>query len=262
MDLGLNGRVAVITGASRGIGRATATELAREGMRLAICARDAAALERAARELRAAGADVLAMPLDVQSLEGIQAFVQRTEETYGRIDLLVNNAGPGSVSGEFLEMSDEAWVTALNVRVLGYVRMARAVAPIMVRQGKGRIVNLGGVRGKEPDAPSIMTGVVASAVTNFTRGLSRTLSPHGVTVVGVAPGRTYNERHAAYIAGLAAEQGVTVEEAMRPLVQHIPLRRFTHPEDLAHAITFLASDLAEAINGTMVMVDCGELRGL
>lgn len=262
MDLGLSGRVALVTGASRGIGRVIAAELAREGMRQAICARDPATLELAAAALRAEGAEVLAMPVDVESLDDIRRFVQGAEEAYGRIDLLVNNAGPGAIVGEFLDLPDEAWITAVNVRVLGYVRMCRAVAPIMIRQGRGRIVNIGGVGGKEPDDWTIMMGVVTAGVTNFTRGLARALTPRGVTVVGVAPGRTYVERYSGMMARLAEQRGVSQEEVRQSIVQHIPLGRFVMPEDVAHAVAFLASDLAEAINGTMVMVDGGELRGL
>jgi 3-oxoacyl-[acyl-carrier protein] reductase len=263
MKLGLDGRIALITGGSKGIGKAVARSLIAEGMHICICARDSDSLEQAAAELVAMSqCKVLAVPADVESRDDIKRLVQRTVDEFGRIDLLVNNAGPGAVPGKFLSLSDEDWQRAVNVRIFGAVRMVYEVAPIMIRQGKGRIINIGGISGKEPDDWTIMMGVVAGGVVNFTRGLARTLTPQGVTVAGVAPGRTFTANYPQNIKRLAAQRGVSEDEMKQFMVSRIPLGRFIQPEEIGDVVAFLASDLALGINGTTVMVDGGELRGL
>jgi len=263
MDLGLGGRVALITGGSKGIGKAAAQSLIAEGVHVSICARNHESLKQTEAELKAAGrCKVLALPADVESADDIKRLVQLTMAEFGRIDILLNNAGPGAMPGNFLSLPKEIWQRAVNVRIFGYVRMVYEVAPIMIRQGKGRIINIAGIAGKEPDDWTIMMGVMAGGIVNFTRGLARALTPHGVTVVGVAPGRTFTSEYPQTLQRLAAERGVSEDEMKQFMVSRIPLGRFIQPEEIGNVVAFLASDLALGINGTTVMVDGGELRGL
>lgn len=263
MNFGLEGRVALVTGGSKGIGKAVAKSLIAEGVNVSICARNHEILRQTAAELTAMGrSKVLALPADMESPDDIRRLVQRTVDEFGRIDLFVNNAGPGAVPGNFLSLSDEAWQRAVNTRIFGYVRMVYEVVPVMIRQGKGRIINVAGIAGKEPDDWTIMMGVVAGGIVNFTRGLARALTPQGVTVVGIAPGRTFTTDYPQTIQRLAAERGISGDEMQRFMVSRIPLGRFIQPEEIGNVVAFLASDLALAINGTTVMVDGGELRGL
>ena len=151
------------------------------------------------------------------------------------------STSPGAVPGNFLSLSDEDWQRAVNVRIFGAVRMVYEVAPVMIRQGKGRIINIGGIC-KEPDDWTIMMGVVAGGVVNFTRGLALALTPHGVTVVGVAPGRTFTANYPQNIKRLAAERGVNEDEMKQFMVSRIPLGRFIRPEEIGNVVAFLALD--------------------
>ncbi len=262
MNLNLQRRIALITGGSKGIGKAVARRLSAEGMSLSLCARNIKLLEETKAELVAESKkNILAVQADIESEEDIRRLVNRTLEEFGRIDVLVNNAGPGAIAGSFLSLSDEAWRQASNLRIVGYVRMIREVVPTMINQGKGRIINIAGVAGKEPDSLRTMMGVVTAGVFNLTRGLSQAFTAQGVTVVGVAPGRTFTDHYPTTIRRLAAEQGVNEEEVKRSIISHIPIGRFVQPEEIANTVAFLASDLAEAINGTTVVVDGGEMHG-
>jgi 3-oxoacyl-[acyl-carrier protein] reductase len=178
MELGLTGKVAMVTGGSQGIGKATALALAREGVRVAICARGVEALRQAAAEIQAeTGRTVLAVPADMTSLVDIQRFVATSVQELGGIDILVNNA-VHSVPGTFLELPDEAWVQHITVKILGYVRCAREAIPHMIRRGGGRIINIGGMAARNVGHLTNSNGVTNASVANITKNLSDQVAPH------------------------------------------------------------------------------------
>jgi NAD(P)-dependent dehydrogenase (short-subunit alcohol dehydrogenase family) len=263
VDLGLAGRVALITGGSAGIGRACAAALAREGVDVAICARSAARLEDAAALVRGAatGRRVLAVAADLTQPEQIAALVDRVERELGGIDILVNNAG-ASRFGDPLEIDDAAWVEAMTLKYLGYVRCARAVAPRMIARGWGRIVNVIGTAGKRANPVHLPGGASNAALVLFTKGFGLQLAPHGVLVNAVSPAGVATDRLARLAASLAEQQGVSLDEAWRRMAANSPLGRPARPEEVADAVCFLASERATYFVGTTLWMDGGELNSV
>src|SRR6185503_18528930 len=207
MDLGLTDKVALVTGASKGIGKAVALTLAAEGARVAVVARDAGALDKVVAECRdRSRKDAVAVAADLSGLEATERVVREVKERCGRIDILVNNAG-AIRGGEFLKIPDAQWMGDWNLKLLGYIRMARAVLPIMQAQGGGRICNVVGAAGRNP-APNYLTGGAANAaLINFTKGLADLGAPAQILVTAVSPAATATERWDSLIAAQAASSG-------------------------------------------------------
>lgn len=261
MDLGLTGRVAVVTGGSKGIGRACATALAAEGCRLALCARGAEALERTAEELRAKGADVLTIAADLAEAPAAGRVVEQTMGRFGRVDVLVNNAG-AIRGGSFLDTPAEQWAEDWRLKILGYTRMAQAVLPAMRSRRWGRIVNVIGAAARNP-SPDYMAGGIANAgLINFTRALADLGAPDQILVTAVSPGATATERWDTLVDQRARAQGRRPEDLRRELEQAQPLGRIGRPEDVADVVVFLASDRASFITGASITVDGGASRGV
>jgi NAD(P)-dependent dehydrogenase (short-subunit alcohol dehydrogenase family) len=256
MDLGIGGKVAIVTGGSQGIGRAIATQLAAEGARTVIAARSAANLEEAAKTMRSeTRGEILSIPCDVSQPADVQRLVADTVAAFGTIDILVNNAA-GSGSGGLSELSDRDWLHHLDVKLLGYVRCAREVLPHMKRSNWGRVVNIGGeaARGNGGYA----SGAANSAVVNFTKKLSDEVARYGITVNAIHPGSTRTQRreHAA------ARKGVTLDELVKEQIRRIPIGRLIEPEDVAYTVLYLVSARAGAITGQVVGIDGGSTRGI
>ena len=240
MELGLSGKTALVTGASEGIGAAIARRLAEEGVRVAICARTEAKLEATADEItKATGMEVIAIPADLRSLEGCEGFVARAAGRLGGVDILVNNAG-ASAFGPFVDLPDEAFVDAINGKLLGYIRCARAVIPHMRRRGGGNIVN---VTGTTQQAIAFHTPGSAcnAAVRMFSKELSMELGPLGIRVNSVAPGRIQTARADRLLEATAAAQGTSPDAVLADLVKTILLGRVGTPDDIADAVCFLVS---------------------
>ena len=261
MNLGLQDKVAIVTGGSRGIGRATALALAQEGAHVAICARGAEALEQAAQQIRSeTGSNVLAVRADMTSPEDIEALVDSTVAEYGGVDILVNNA-VNSTPGPFMELPDEAWLNHMNVKIMGYVRCAREVIPHMQRRGGGRIINIGGMAARDVNR-SVSNGVTNAAVSNVSKNLSNQFANDGILVNCIHPGSTKTPRGAQAMEARARALGIGLEEAERRAVGAIPIGRRMEPKELAHLVLFLVSDRACAITGQSIAVDGGAGRGI
>jgi 3-oxoacyl-[acyl-carrier protein] reductase len=261
MDLGLKDRVALVTGGSKGIGRSVARALANEGAKLAICARGEADLGSAAEELRAAGADVLAVAADLVQPADIRRFVDSAVARFGRIDILVNNA-VSSTQNSFAALSDEEWKHHLDVKLMGYVRCAREVLPHMQKARSGRIVNIAGMSARIVTEYRITNGAVNAAVTNFTKHLSEQVGKDGITVNAIHPGYTWTPRLEAVLRRWSELDGVPLEEVTALRLKEIPIGRFVQPEDLASLALFLCSDAASAITGQAIAVDGGSGRAI
>lgn len=258
MDLKLAGRVAMVTGGSRGIGKAVATALAREGVDVAIIARDADALNAAASDLSRYGTRVLAITADTTDTSSVTAAVAATVAELGKLDIVVNAAAePASARsmGGIAALDEDEFLRQIDTKALGYLRVIRAAAPHLISNGWGRIVNVSGVNARQTGS---ITGSVRNiAVVALTKNLADELGPFGTTVNAVHPGYTWTEGSQRRLTVLAEEQGTTVDELVADLAAGSSSNRCASAEEVADVVAFLASPLSVAINGDSISVDGG-----
>lgn len=263
MDLGIKGRSAIVTGGSRGIGRETARQFLEEGVRVTICGRDAKSLERTRAELAAAtGGEIHAVVADMLKPEDIARLVDSARERFGGVDILVNNAGQ-MYSGRFDVLTDAGLKEQLETKLFGFLRTIRLVHPLMKARRWGRIVNLIGGAGKEPDPYMFGSGITNSGLLNITKSLSTEFGEDNILVNAVCPGWVDTDLWRRNAGGLAAELGATSEEeARRRAARKNSLNRFGKPGELANAIVFLCSERASYITGVSLNLDGGRLKSL
>jgi 3-oxoacyl-[acyl-carrier protein] reductase len=255
MDLGLEGRVAIVGGGSKGIGRATAMMLAAEGARVVIAARGQPALDEAATTIAAAtSARPLAVRCNMAVYDDIKTLVARTVDAFGRIDIVVNNAG-GPPFGRFEQQDDAAWQQALDQNVMSIVRLTREALPYLKQSDQPRIINITSTSVKEPIDGLILSNSTRLATTGLAKTLSRELGAFGITVNNVGPGTTMTDRIRPMIEAQASAQGRSFDEVRREREQSIPLGRIGEPEDVAAIVVFLASKQARQISGQTILVD-------
>jgi NAD(P)-dependent dehydrogenase (short-subunit alcohol dehydrogenase family) len=244
MDLGLSGRVAIVTGGSRGIGRAIAKMLASEGVDVAICARQRQALEEAAKTLsQETGRRIIPIVADTMSSESVAQLVDMTMNTFGRVDVLVNNAStPGGMArGPLAEANDKTLLEDIDTKVVGYLRCAKAVAPHMQQRRWGRIINIGGLSGRRSGN---ISGLRNAAIVHLTKTLADELGAHGITVNLVHPGTTRTERTDAETERRAATNAI---------------RRIVDASEIAQVVTFLASTKAANVTGVAIDASGGSI---
>jgi len=255
MDLELTGKVAVITGGSEGIGKATAVELAREGANVAICARREDVLAAAAQEaLQEARGKVMYRVADVTNSEDIQGFVKATHDAFGRIDILVNNAGT-SAAAPFEAVTDESWDYDLDLKLMGAIRMSRACVPHMRAAGGGRIINITAVGGKAPGPSSLPTTVSRAAGIALTKAMSKDLAKDRILVNAICIGLVKSGQISR--AAAARFPGGSLDEAFAQMGQNVPIGRIGEAREVAALIALLASPLGGFISGTAINVDGG-----
>ncbi len=255
MDLGLKGKVALVTGASRGIGRAIARALAEEGVRVSMCARAPEVLEQAAAELRSAGHEVFAMTADVTDLAQVTPWVRRTAEHWGGIDILVNNAG-GATVGTLAELADSAWQESFATNFFAPVALSRIAAEAMQPRGGGAIINISSIYGREAGGP-IAYNATKAALISLTKMLAREFAPKNIRVNSVAPGSII------YPGGVWEQIFKENPEFERDFVSHeFPAGRLGRPEEVAYAVVMLASPKASWITGANLPVDGAQGRSL
>jgi NAD(P)-dependent dehydrogenase (short-subunit alcohol dehydrogenase family) len=252
MDLGLKGKTALVTGATQGIGKATAVALAREGARVALVARGLEGLERCAEEIEAAGGKVLPIQADVTRVEDLEKVVATRKERWGGLDILVNIAGT-SMRGDFEKVDDAMWAADLELKLMAAVRLCRLVLPQMKARGGGRIVNVTTVGGKQPGASSMPTAVTRAAGLALTKALSKEYAAHNILVNTVCIGRI----KAGQWETRAKKEGVSVETLYDSMRGDIPLGRVGEAEEVANVIAFLVSGAASYVTGTSVNLDGG-----
>ena len=262
MDLGLKDRVALVAASSKGLGKACALELAREGARVVICGREPASLSAAAGEIASAtGTDVLPLEADLTDAAQIRRLVDGALERLGRIDILVTNNG-GPPAGFFDDFDDEAWLAAHQLTLLSAVRLIRAVLPAMRARKWGRIINITSVSVKQPIDNLLLSNVYRPGVTGLAKTLSAQVAADGVTVNNVAPGYTRTGRVLELARARAASGAQTVEAVLADRAANIPMRRMGEPGELAALVAFLASERAGYITGATIQVDGGYVASL
>ena len=262
MDLGITGKVALVTGASRGVGRAIAAVLLREGARVMITARNAGPLEetRAALEEETRG-EVGARAADLARDDEVKAVVDATVKRFGGIDILVNNAA-AVLPADFFAMSDDAWLNVFEEKTNGYVRCLRHVVPVMRGRGWGRIVNISGLAGRQPKATTITVGVNNAAVLNLTKSLSLLLAPDNILVNAVLPYIIHTDTQDETMARVARITGKSEAEVRKERTAHITVGRMGRPEEVADVVAFLASARSSYVTGAGWHVDGGAYGGI
>jgi NAD(P)-dependent dehydrogenase (short-subunit alcohol dehydrogenase family) len=256
MELGLQGKVAIITGGSEGIGKATALRLCEEGANVAICARRPKVLQQAAEDIMTrTGVEVLAVPADVCSDEQVVNLVDRTVERFGGVDILVNNAG-GSRAFPFLEATDEIWREDLEIKLFGAIRCSKAVIPHMRRRGGGRIINMTTIGGKAPRKGALPTSVSRAAGINLTKAMATEYAPDNILVNTICLGIL---KSAQWERRFRQQQtpGLTLEAYYQQIGKRVPLGRIGEAEEVADLVAFLVSERAAFITGTAINIDGG-----
>jgi 3-oxoacyl-[acyl-carrier protein] reductase len=261
--LGLEDRVAIVTGASRGIGRAIALGLAAEGCAVLLCARDPDALAAVAAEVRRARGVAETMPVDVTDVAAADAVVAECQRAFGRLDVLVNNAG-GAAPKPLDQLTAQDWQDGLDVNFLAAARLSVACAPVMRAAGWGRIVHVASISGREPDPLFAPYSAAKAALLNLSTALSQAYAADGVLSSCVVPGVTITELVESNALATAERKGVTPAEVMaQMLAKHrVAAGRFGRPSEIAAAVVFLASEAAGWISGATLEVDGGTLRSV
>jgi 3-oxoacyl-[acyl-carrier protein] reductase len=255
MDLGLEGRVAIVTGGSRGIGRACAASLLEEGARVALVSRDADRL-RDARDALAEAGTVVAVPTELRDDAAVRAMVERTLAELGRIDILINAAATVTPTA-FLDLTEERWLDLFEQKLNGYARCLRHVIPVMRAQRSGTIVNISGLAARQPHATTIPVGLNNAAALNLTKSLANELAKDNIRVNAVIPHIIDTDRQDETMREWAAITGQTEAEVRAERVAKIPLGRMGRVEEVGGIVAFLASDRTSFVTGAAWHVDGG-----
>jgi len=261
MDLELQGKVAIVTGGSKGIGKAIALELAKEGVDVAIASRSKGPLEETAKELsKETGRRIIPIVADMTSWDDVQNMVETTVSTLGKVDILVNNAAMvgGQVKGTLAEANEKDMVEDLDTKVVGYFRCMKAVVPHMQKQKWGRIISIGGVSARQ----STIYGMRNTAVVHMTKTFSDQLGADGITLNVVHPGLTLSEGVETMLDSRAQSQGIGRDEIEKNITQNVAIKRAIDPKELAWLVTYLSSPKAECITGEVIAAGGGAMGGV
>jgi NAD(P)-dependent dehydrogenase (short-subunit alcohol dehydrogenase family) len=261
MDLGLKDRVAIVTGASRGIGRACAAELLAEGAHVVAASLDPKRNAEACRKLSGRAGRVLGIPFDIESDESVHMMVERTLAEFGRLDILVNNAALVS-PGDLYTLSDAEWGRSFEKKLNGFARCMRHAIPPMRARKWGRIINVTGGAGRQPQPNAVATGMNNAAILNLTKAMANDLARDGILLNAVVPTSTLTERLEEGIRKTAAQTGKSEAEVLRERGAKFPLGRLAKPEEVAAVVAFLASERASYVLGCAWQVDGGAMAAI
>ncbi len=261
MDYKISGKVAIVGGSSKGLGKACAVALAKEGVNIVLCARNSDNLHKTKKELEVYNVEVLALSVDMSSPEDNRRIVKETIAKFGKIDILVNNSGgpaPGSLSELSMNDFDEAYNSVLKYNI----RMIRYCLPYMEEAGWGRIVNIASVTVKEPSPTMVLSNIFRSAVVSFAKSISRDLIRKGITINNVCPGYFRTDRITQLMEKEAADESLSVQEYEEKVISSFPHKRFMNPNELGDMVCYLCSEQARSVNGTTIQIDGGVTKGL
>lgn len=262
MDLELKGKVAIVGGGSKGLGRACAEMLAEEGAKVTICSRTRGDLEKVAEEIRSAtGSDVLAFPGDLDKSDTIKDLITTTVDHFGRLDILVNNSGSPPISFAY-SASDEMLEIAVQRSLFYFARMSREAIPHLKAGGGGRIINILASTVYQPLLKMALSGTTRIGVIAFSKSLADEVGKYGILVNNVCPGSILTERMLLNISARAEEMGISLEEALVRRAAEIPVGRLGDPTDIAYTVAFLASGKSSYITGSTIRVDGGVVRSV
>ena len=262
MDLGLKDKVALVAAGSRGLGRAVAEELAAEGASLVLCARESQTLDETAASIaKNYNVHVLAIPADVTLIDDIRRVVEAGSERFGRIDILVTNAG-GPPAGRFEQLTREQWDDAIRLTLLSAIELTRQVLPGMKARRWGRILNITSIAVKQPVENLLLSNSLRAGLTGFARTLANEVAADGITVNNILPGYTRTERLEELAQMMAEKQGISAAEFRGKWEKEIPMGRLGEPREFAALAAFLVSERAGYITGTSIQVDGGWIKSL
>ena len=262
MDLALRGKVAIIGGASKGLGRACADVLAEEGAQVALCSRTQADLERVANEIRrATGTNVLTFAGDLDRYDTIQQFIATTVKHFGRLDIAINNSG-GPPLTQAVNATEEQWETAVQRSLFFFARMSREALPYLKQQGSGRIINILASTVYQPIPNLALSGATRMGVVAFAKSLADEVGRDGILVNNVCPGSILSERMLSNVTARAKQLGISVDEALAQRAAETAVGRIGEPRELAYLVAFLASDKSSYMTGTTILVDGGLVRSV
>jgi 3-oxoacyl-[acyl-carrier protein] reductase len=262
MDLGINGRVAMVAAASKGIGFGVASALAREGCRVSICAREPKALEAARKKLleEAPGAAVSAAVCDVSKPEDLERWHAATAANYWQVDILVTNTG-GPPAAKFLDLSEEQWQRGIDLTLMNVVRLSRLVLPGMRQRRWGRIIHLTSLAAKMPMALLTISSTLRAGLSALTKTMSNEFCKDGVLVNAVLPGHVLTDRQIELNEIRSKQEGVPLQEYADRTVNAIPIGRYGEPREIGEVVAFLASERASYVTGASLAVDGGIIPG-
>ncbi|NIO11503.1 MAG: SDR family oxidoreductase [Deltaproteobacteria bacterium] len=260
MELGLKGKRAVVTGGNRGIGRACALELAREGARVCVTARNEELLQSVVEELNHAGGEGRFVSADLVSPDECRKVVETAVAEFGGVDILINSAGAAG-AGDVLDLDIDLLKDALDLKTYGYMRMIQLVIPHMKKSRWGRIVNIAGGAGASPGRGNLPTSFANITVLNATRAFSDAVSGDGILINTICPGFTNTQRARTLMQKRAATEGIDVEEALKDLGRTLPAGRIAEPEEIGRVACFLSSEANSYMFGSSLYMDGGHRRG-
>lgn len=262
MELSIQGKVALVTASSQGIGKGTALSLAREGVHLAICSRNERSIHAAAQEIASeTGVKVLPIAADVSKSEDIARIIDTVTREYGTIHILVNNAG-GPPTGKVTEIPDGEWEKGVQLTLMSMVRLTRAVLPMMERQRWGRVISLVSIAAKQPIDELLISSTLRPGILGLSKVLANQYGKFGITVNTVCPGYVLTQRMDELSRSRSAERSMSQEEYLTESARNIPIGRLGKPEEIGDVVAFLASERAGYINGANILVDGGQAKGI
>jgi|SRR5690554_1598053 3-oxoacyl-[acyl-carrier protein] reductase len=261
MEFNLQGKTAIIGGSSKGLGKACAIALAREGVNIVLCARNSDALNQTQKEIESFGVGVLSLSVDMANVDDNKRIVDEAANRFGGVDILVNNSG-GPKPGTFRDITEDDLDDAYNSVLKYNIRMINLCLPYMEKKGWGRIINIASVTVKEPAPNMVLSNIFRSAVASYAKTISKELISKGVTINSVCPGYFKTDRVTQLMKARSEAEGISVEEYEQKAIQDFPHKRYMDPQELGDMVCYLCSDQARSVNGTTIQIDGGLLSGL